>query len=173
MTEASQQGSLRRLFALLKALGLQGADERGALALQYSSGRTGQISGLSAAERENLIGDLAKQAQAPAKKAPSPMRSKVLHLATRAGLLPAAHGRHLRRSEYDRFNDWMLAYAVIKKPLWDYADKELPALISQLERVAAWREDKEAGEAVRALIGEMGIGMESDIKQQKKRKNER
>lgn len=171
MSAGKQDAGRRRLFALLGMLGLQGEQERGELALQYSGGRTSRLSELTQQEQAELARGIEEQARAlrPAKpRAGGKMRSKVLHLATRAGLLPPARGRKLERHEFERFNQWMGTYATLKKPLWEYADKELPALISQLERVAAWREDKNAGEDIRAMLATMGISLQSDNENPKK-----
>jgi hypothetical protein len=126
----------KRLYDLLNKLGI--VEMKAILALQYSSNRTKKTSELTFLECRELIQHLEKNLNQIEKEKKDEelakvkrKRSKVMHLAVRAGMT-----NEKGELNYDRFNEFMLKKSVLKKKLKDYSLSELDLLITQFNKIA-------------------------------------
>jgi len=116
----------RRLFATLRKVGIKDSDERHALIGTYTEGRTESTRDLTDNEALDLIRDLGQSPQAAKSDR---MRKKVIALFRSMGV--EANGK----ADMVKIDDWCIQYGYLHKGLNKYATKELPKLISQVEKI--------------------------------------
>ena len=106
------------------------------LVLSYTAGRSESRADLSEAEAAGLIAYLRKQpgaATAPKQTPPGDaMRKKIIHMARTMGWETPE-----RKADMPRINAWCKQYGQFHKRLNDHSPTELPALVTQMEKVYA------------------------------------
>lgn len=116
----------RRLFALLGEAGIKDTDDRHALIHTYTGGRTSSTKNLTDKEGLSIIEDISKMFPT---NAPDRMRKKVIALFRSMGVETQG------KADMVKIDDWCVQYGHKHRPLNDYRVKELPKLISQVQKV--------------------------------------
>lgn len=133
-------------YTLLRTNGL--ADDKAAICLQLSNGRTGRVSQLTYQEAQQWINAMNQQgrnyqAQEDKKKC-QPMINKLIATAHEMGWIKQAaevqpDGTVKLKKDYTDLHKWVNKYGYLKKPLNDYTYTELPTLVSAFDNVyKAW-----------------------------------
>lgn len=116
---------------LLNRLNINTAEDKEQLAWQYSEGRTTSTSELKIGEYNQLLKDL--QNTAGKNDAANIMRRKIISRAHEMSWTIEVDG--IIKADIDRINNWCLKFGYLHKPLNSYSQKELPALVSQFDKV--------------------------------------
>jgi len=101
------------------------------LVFSFTSGRSDSSREMTDQEARDMISYLegSKTAPDPADR----MRKKIISMAREIGWEKrTATGR---AADMERIGNWVLKYGALKKPFNDYKINELPALVTQFERV--------------------------------------
>lgn len=122
-------GQRKILFKLLHAIGQADDASRANIVLGATNGRTDSTSALTWHEADDLIRALRKQV---ADKG-DVMRKKVIAILRSYGMIRLTSQGV--RADMPRIYEWVLKYGYLHKPLNDYTVKELPALVSQAEKL--------------------------------------
>lgn len=125
-------------FALCKKAGFEASD-RAAMCRQYSGNRTGSLKELHPIEYTELLAALRSQNLTKSDNYQKPevsesvkkMRSKVLYLAAAVLDIKDEKGDII----WPRFNAFMLSRSYLKKALNKYTAEELPALVTQMDKM--------------------------------------
>ncbi|WP_192821205.1 phage protein GemA/Gp16 family protein [Rufibacter sp. LB8] len=154
----------RRLHFLLNELGLM--DYKAELVEQYSATKATSAKELTPQEAKALIEHLerskGRQANRPQiQRTPAEkMRRKIFAICYTIGWIEGESpaDRAMNRAKIDSF---CARNSYLRKPLNDYTLDELPKLVSQFEQIQRHVEksklSKEAGQAVRAVLAELGL----------------
>lgn len=110
----------------LRKLGLDSEE----MALTYSDGRTTHISGLYGGEAAELIQYLSASLNEP-ETPKERMKRKILSMAHELGW------KFRGKVDLRRVNGWCEKYGYLGKPLKAYTESELPALVTQFEKMYA------------------------------------
>lgn len=120
-----QNTRLHKLVAMLKI----DADHKAELVDTVSQGRVSSSKDLSMQECELLIRHL-QQIVNEGDPAPSRMRRKIMSMCHVLGWTDSQG-----KVDYKRLSGWLNKYGYLHKPLNDYSIKELPALVTQFEKL--------------------------------------
>jgi len=102
-----------------------------ALVFGFTSGRSDSSRDMTDQEAREMIQYLEGQNTAP--DPADRMRKKIISMAREMGWeIRTAKGR---AADMERIKNWVLKYGLHKKPFKDYQVNELPALVTQFERV--------------------------------------
>ncbi|MFB9862387.1 phage protein GemA/Gp16 family protein [Rufibacter immobilis] len=155
----------RRLHFLLNELGLM--DYKAELVEQHSATKSTSSKDLTPQEAKALIDHLERSKtrqsrdQRPQQRTPEEkMRRKIFAICYTIGWIEgdSKEDRAMNRAKIDSF---CTRNSYLKKPLNDYTLAELPKLVSQFElikkHVEQSKTNKEAGQAVRAVLAELGL----------------
>ncbi|ANQ49595.2 hypothetical protein MY04_4778 [Flammeovirga sp. MY04] len=151
----------KMFFAYLKELGI--TDQRKDLVHQYTEGRTDSTKEMTQDEVYLMLQDLLIQIHPPKakdqKQYVNKMRSKVVAIAVKIGMLKLE--KNYEDTDWGFFNNWMLQYGYLHKPLMKYKMNELPKLVSQLEVM-----EKNIGKAkfsdyLEGVLAEQNISVET------------
>lgn len=110
----------------LRKLGLESEE----MALTYSDGRTTHISSLYSGEARELIQHLSASLNEP-ETPRERMKRKILSMAHELGW------KFRGKVDLRRVNGWCEKYGYLAKPLKAYTESELPALVTQFEKMYA------------------------------------
>lgn len=133
-------------YTLLRNNGL--ADDKAAVCLQISNGRTSHVSSLTYQEAQGWINAMNRQGRtyqdSEEKKKCQPMINKLIATAHEMGWIKQVaevqpDGTVKMKKDYSDLHKWVNKYGYLKKPLNDYTSKELPTLVSAFNNVyKAW-----------------------------------
>lgn len=125
----------KQIHALLSKLGLK--DQKDALALDFSEGRTDRTSELTFLEAQQMILSLSSATRSGKSfnyntgvefKPGNNMRRKIFFFFRKAGYVNAKD-----QVDVKAVHAWVDRYGYLNKPLMEYDLKELPKLVSQAE----------------------------------------
>jgi len=154
----------RRLHFLLNELGLM--EHKAELVEQYSATNATSSRELTPQEAKALIEHL-ERSKTRQGRSPKPqytpeekMRRKIFAICYTIGWIEgdSPTDRAINRA---KINSFCIRNSYLRKPLNDYTPEELPKLVSQFEQIQKHVEkskiNKEAGQAVRAVLAELGL----------------
>jgi hypothetical protein len=127
---------LRRIHFLLRETNLQ--EQKPALVLSFSKGRSGSSKELSYSEANELILYLEGQLNSPTEN----VRQQVSANQMRRKIISICHNMKWENPDgavdMARLNEWCLHKSYLKKSIQQYSYKQLPKLVSQLQEVYNW-----------------------------------
>lgn len=127
----------KQLYSLLQKQKLM--NQRHDLVFSFSNNRTDNSAELTNTEIEKLISHL-NNIDHPSKATSDfvqgeKMRKRILSLCHQYGWTEYSHKKKSNVVDLVMLNNWMLKYSFLHKPLNEYSQQELPALITQFETV--------------------------------------
>lgn len=108
-------------------------EEPEVLVMGFTQMRTGRVSEMTMHEGRELIKHL--KGLDPDEQKAERMRRKLIGMAYERDGLGKTATRAQKESVIERLNAWCIKYGVKHKPLNNYTVKELPALLTQYEKV--------------------------------------
>lgn len=135
MTTPINNNQIKRIHFLLRASGLQA--QKQSLVVGFSKGRCESTKNLSFEEARQLINYL----QAEANSSPVGGGREVAANRMRRKILSYCHNMKWENADgsvnMEALDKWCLHYSYLRKKLQEYTYKELPKLVSQVQKVYA------------------------------------
>ena len=103
------------------------------LVMGFTSMRTGKVSEMTLHEAREIIKHL--KSLDPDEKKAETMRRKLIGMAYERDGLGRLATKEQKANSIEKLNAWCIKYGVKHKPLNNYTVKELPALVTQYEKV--------------------------------------
>lgn len=123
---------VKKLHLFLNRLNMNTAEDKEMFAFQFSNERTTKTSELTIKEYDQLLNRL--QSLSNQQDACNTMRRKIISRAHEMSwTYQDANGK--TKANIKRINDWCVKFGYLHKPLNDYTEKELPALVTQFDKV--------------------------------------
>lgn len=118
-----------RLYALLERSGLKGQKDN--IVNGFTGGRTVSVRGMTGTEFAQMMVFLEGVSLRDDPR--DRMRKKIISMAREMGW--EVNGADGKRADMDKIKNWVLKYGINKKPFNSYTATELPALVSQFEKI--------------------------------------
>jgi hypothetical protein len=130
---------IKAIQTAIRAKGL--LDEKESLVQQYTTGRTGSVGAMYFNEAHQLLQLLNGPTRQAATSNPGQkMINSIIAMAREMGMITKQQvineaGLLEFKSDYTRFNEWLITKSTGKKKLNDYTYEELPKLVTQFKNI--------------------------------------